>query len=113
MSPRYARMWRGSTKCDATRVFPVMESGVEVAAIDNALVVTRGVRDMPGFFTVRGTPDTKGRLQLLGIGLSGAPENRGMTIAVQFDGKFESDRYLGPGLFGTRKCVLSIWPADS
>jgi hypothetical protein len=112
MSPRYSRAWNGATKCEATQAFPETETPVQVSAIANALVVARGRPDQPGSFTVRGTPEDKGGLQLFGIGISGAPQNRGQDIPVRFSGRFEGDRFQGPGLFGSRKCVLSIWPAD-
>ncbi len=105
---RYAGSWKGAIACESFEGDNPFSSAIEVSVSGDAFVVERGVRDQPGHFLLRGTPDADGRLQLLGTGSSGMAKYRGTPYAAGFDGKFEGDRYQAPGRLGRRKCTISI-----
>jgi hypothetical protein len=78
---------KAAARCEANPWFPETDTSVEITAADNALLVTRLWPNAVGYFNVRGTPDVKGRLRLVGSGVSGARDNRGARTLVQFDWK--------------------------
>ena len=110
---RYAGAWKESMACDALEDTGAFNTQVVVTASDGMFVLERGVRDQPGDFMLRGTPDPDGRLQLLGTGISGMPKYRGKPYNAGFNGRFDGERYDAPGRLGSRNCVLSISRAGS
>jgi len=104
----YSGRWAGKVVCEAFEGNEVFTAPVNVSVQDDAFVVERGVRDQPGSFALRGTPEVNGRLQLLGSGVSGLPNYRGKPYTANIAGKLEGDRYEGTGHLGRRACTISI-----
>ncbi|HTO47629.1 MAG TPA: serine/threonine-protein kinase [Burkholderiales bacterium] len=104
----YAGRWKGMVACEAFEGNQPFTDRVNVAVQDDAFVLERGAREQPGWFSLRGTPDATGNLQLLGTGVSGLANYRGKPYAASFAGRLEGDRYDGRGLLGRRNCTISI-----
>ena len=109
---RYAGRWKGAIACDPLDEYAGFTSSVEISVKEDAFLVERGVRDQPGYFALRGTPERDGRLQLVGTGISNLPRHRGNPYVAGFDGRVDGDRYQAPGWLGRRRCVVSMSRAD-
>ena len=109
---RYAGRWKGAIACDPLDEYAGFTSPVEISVKEDAFLVERGVRDQPGYFALRGTPERDGRLQLVGTGISNLPRHRGNPYVAGFDGRVDGDRYQAPGWLGRRRCVVSMSRAD-
>jgi serine/threonine-protein kinase len=112
-SGHYAGTWKGTVACEAFEGTNPFTAPVNVSMSGETFIVQRGVRDQPGYFLLRGSPEGDGRLQLLGTGISGMAKYRGQTYVAGFDGKLEGDRYQAPGRMGRRHCTLSMTRAGS
>jgi hypothetical protein len=112
MSARHLRAWNGAITCEELWGNAGFAHSLTVSATVHGFVVSAGVPGMPGFFSVHGSPEDNGRLELLGSGIAAIPHYRGSSYDASFDGKFDSDRYQAAGRLGWRKCVMSISPAQ-
>jgi len=110
----YAGNWKGMFACDTFEGDQSFAGRpVNVSVQGDAFVLERGTREQPGWFSLRGTPDASGNLQLLGSGISGIAAYRGKPYAATVTGRLEGDRYEGRGLFGRRNCTISMARAGS
>ena len=110
----YAGNWKGMFACDTFEGDQSFAGRpVNVSVQGDAFVLERGTREQPGWFSLRGTPDASGNLQLLGSGISGIAAYRGKPYAATDTGRLEGDRYEGRGLFGRRNCTISMARAGS
>jgi hypothetical protein len=105
---RYAGKWKATVACDQFEEYAAFTAAVNAEFRDDTFYLERGTRGQPGWFTLRGTPSADGRLELAGNGISGLQRYRGNSYFAEFGGRFEGDRYQGPGRMGKRACTISL-----
>ena len=105
---RYPGRWKAVMTCEPFEEFGAWNSEVSLVVKDDAFTIERGVREQPGYFILRGTPDADGWLRMTGNGVSSVAKFRGQTYYAEFHGRFEGDHYQGSGGLGRRKCAVSI-----
>jgi len=107
-----AAKWQAAMTCEAYEERAAWSGLVDVVSHGGVLVVQQGVADAPGSWTVRGTPETDGRLQLLGSGVSAIARSRGKPYGASLEGRLEGDRYQLAGRMGGRHCTMSVPRTD-
>jgi class 3 adenylate cyclase len=110
---RYDGSWAAFVVCEADESFPERTFGFRASVTNAQFSHLHGQPGEPGFLALRGTPDAKGRLVLLGRGLTGKRSGHpGKTIRARFEGRIEADRHDGAGVWGRRQCTAKLSRAE-
>ena len=106
----YSGQWAAAISCKAFRGRPAFSSNLPVSVTNNTFNVKHGEPGQPGSFTLTGTPQPDGQLNLAGDGLAAGAGRRtpAQPFKAEFDGKFEGERFEGAGQLGAQDCTLAI-----
>jgi adenylate cyclase len=100
-----ASTWSAQRNCDAFREAPALKDSLPVNVRGDEFAVERGASGRPGYFSAQGKRAADGSMALAGVFFSG---RRGEESPVQFQGRFDGERYEAKGRMGMRPCTLTI-----
>jgi len=96
--------WVAQRNCEAFRELPALKDSLPVHLRGDEFSVERGTPGSPGYFSAQGKRAADGSMALAGVFAS----RQGNEAPVQFQGRFEGERYEAKGRMGMRPCAITI-----
>jgi len=96
--------WFAQRNCEAFRDLPALKDSLPVQVRADEFVVERGAPGSQGHFSAQGKRAADGSMALVGVFTS----RQGSQGPVEFQGRFDGERYEAKGRMGMRPCTIAI-----
>jgi class 3 adenylate cyclase len=99
-----ASTWFAQRNCEGFRDLPALKDSLPVQVRADEFVVERGAPGSQGHFSAQGKRAADGSMALVGVFTS----RQGSQGPVEFQGRFDGERYEAKGRMGMRPCTITI-----